>query len=138
MSNEHRNSMGPVMNATSEIQEISETPDIKYAAIDDLYRKHHEHKIHQFTEKNREKHISSWRVTKYAEEKVAYGTNYFLKIAIDENLFIHIRIHQRKNKDKYDFYALHEVVTRNQATCIFTEGKDEEYFLIIGVKKYSI
>ncbi|CAF4259065.1 unnamed protein product [Rotaria socialis] len=113
MSNVHRNSMGPVMNATCEIQEISENPNIKYAAIDDLYRKHHEHKIHQFTEKNREKHISSWRVTKYAEEKVA--------------------VHQRKNQNKYDFYALHEVVTRNQVTCIFTEGKDEEYFFIVGV-----
>ncbi|CAF3016860.1 unnamed protein product [Rotaria socialis] len=128
MSNVHRNSMGPVMNATCEIQEISENPNIKYAAIDDLYRKHHEHKIHQFTEKNREKHISSWRVTKYAEEKVAYGTNYFLKIAIDENLFIHIRVHQRKNQNKYDFYALHEVVTRNQVTCIFTEDDPLTYF----------
>lgn len=60
---------------------------------------------------------------KYAIEQVAYGTNYFFKIEIDKNCFIHVRIHRNKNQSKYDFYTLHEVVKNNQATCIFTEGK---------------
>lgn len=40
----------------------SENPDIKYAAIDALYRKHHDNKLHQFTEKNRDAHISNWKL----------------------------------------------------------------------------
>lgn len=132
---------------------LSEYPEVKYAAIDALYRKHHEHKIHRFTEKNREKHIANWRlrstfmpmkiylicfrVTKYAEEKVAYGINYFLKIAIDHNLFIHVRIHRHKNQDKYDFYALHETFKHNYVTCIFTEGNWKEHlsYWLVFIKK---
>ncbi len=64
-----------------------------------------------------------FRVIKYAEEQVAYGINYFLKVSIGDGLFIHIRIHRRKNQNKYDFYALHEIIKHNNATCVFTEGK---------------
>jgi hypothetical protein len=93
--------------------------------------------VHRFTEEHRKKHIANWkyvfssnkqtfiqifRVAKYAEEEVAYGTNYFLKVSIDDDLFIHIRIHRHKNQDKYDFYALHEKIKHNSATCVFTEG----------------
>ncbi len=117
----------------------SEHLEIKYSAIDALYKKHDEHKVHRFTEEHREKHITNWtlvltfmikiasilfRVTQYAEEQVAYGTNYFLKVSIDDGLFIHIRIHRRKNQNNYHFYALHEIIRHNNATCIFTEGKN--------------
>ena len=61
-------------------------------------------------------------MTKYAEEEVAYGINYFLKVSIGDGLYIHIRVHRHKNQDKYDFYALHEVIKHNTATCVFTEG----------------
>ncbi|UJR37244.1 hypothetical protein I4U23_029953 [Adineta vaga] len=115
------------MDATPEIQWISEQPDIKYATIDALYRKHHEHKVHSFTEEHRAKHID-WKATKYAEEKIAYGINYFIKVAIDDGLFIHIRIHQHKNQNKFDFYALHEVIKHNNATCVFTEDEPLTYF----------
>ncbi|CAF3692699.1 unnamed protein product, partial [Rotaria sp. Silwood1] len=60
MSDEQRNAMGPVMDATSEIQKLSEQPEVIFSAIDALYRKHKEHKIHRFTEENREKHIANW------------------------------------------------------------------------------
>lgn len=66
--------------------------------------------------------IQIFRVTQYAEEQVAYGINYFLKVSIDDGLFIHIRIHRHKNQNKYDFYALHEIIKHNHATCVFTEG----------------
>src|SRR5579871_3513047 len=65
-----------------------------------------------------------FRATQYAEEQVAYGTNYFLKVSIGDGLFIHIRIHRRKNQNKYDFYALHEIIKHNNATCVFTDGKN--------------
>jgi len=66
------------------------------------------------------------RVTKYAEEVVAYGTNYFLKVFIGDDLYIHIRIHRPKDQDKYDFYALHEIIQHNIATCVFTESKKKK------------
>jgi hypothetical protein len=62
------------------------------------------------------------RVTKYAEEDVAYGINYFMKVSIGDGLFIHIRVHRQEHHNKYDFYSLHERIKHNQATCIFTEG----------------
>jgi hypothetical protein len=61
-------------------------------------------------------------VTKYAEEDVAYGVNYFMKVFIDDGLFIHIRVHRQEHRNKYDFYSLHETIKHNQATCVFTEG----------------
>jgi hypothetical protein len=70
-----------------------------------------------------------FRAIKYAEEQVAFGTNYFLKVSIGDNLYIHIRIHRPKNQDKYDFYALHEVIKHNSATCVFTKGKKTVVFL---------
>jgi hypothetical protein len=62
------------------------------------------------------------RVTKYAEEEVAFGINYFMKVSIGDGLFIHIRVHQQEHHKKYDFYSLHETIKHNQATCVFTEG----------------
>jgi hypothetical protein len=63
-----------------------------------------------------------YRVTHYAEEQVAYGINYFMKVSIGDGLFIHIRVHQREDGDGFDFYSLHEIIKHNKATCIFKEG----------------
>lgn len=65
----------------------------------------------------------AFRVFKYAVEEVAYGTNYFLKVSIGDGLFIHIRVHRHRNVDKYNFYALHELIQHNVASCVFTESK---------------
>ena len=67
------------------------------------------------------------RVTQYAQETVAYGTNYFLKVSIDDGLFIHIRIHRHKNQERYDFYALHEVIRHNVASFVFTKGSNFDH-----------
>lgn len=40
---------------------FSERDEVIFPAIDDLYRKHFEHKIHQFREENRERHIANWK-----------------------------------------------------------------------------
>lgn len=62
------------------------------------------------------------RVTQYAEEQVAYGINYFMKVSIGDGLFIHIRVHQQEDGDGFDFYSLHETIKHNKATCVFKEG----------------
>ncbi|CAF1222564.1 unnamed protein product [Rotaria magnacalcarata] len=90
MSDEDNNAMGPVMDATPEIQALAERPEIKEAAIDALHKKHRENRIHHFTEKHRETHLINWQVTQYAEEQVAYGINYFMNVSIGDGLFIHI------------------------------------------------
>ncbi|CAF4608173.1 unnamed protein product [Rotaria socialis] len=122
MSDEDNSAMGPVMDATPEIQALAERPEIKEAAVHALHKKHHENKIHHFTEKNREKQLTDWQVTQYAEEQAAYGINYFMNVSIGDGLFIHIRVHRREDCDKYDFYSLHETFKDDVATCIFTEG----------------
>lgn len=71
-------------------------------------------------------------MTKYAEEQVAYGTNYFLKVFIGEGLYIHLRVHRRKNQTKYDFYALHEMIEHNIANCVFTEGREKTLFWLLS------
>ncbi|CAF1127739.1 unnamed protein product, partial [Didymodactylos carnosus] len=121
MSDSRVNNMGPVMDATPEIQEISERPEIKHAAINALHKKHRENRIHHFTEAHKEGHLSAWTVIKYAEEDAAYGINYFMKVSIGDGLFIHIRVHRRENENIYDFYSLHETFKHNTATCVFTE-----------------
>ncbi|CAF0783071.1 unnamed protein product [Adineta steineri] len=120
--------MGPVMDATPEIQALSERPEIREAAIDALHKKHRENRVHHFTEEHREKHINNWQVTKYAEEPVAYGVNYFMKVSIGDGLFIHIRVHRQEHQNVYDFYSLHETFKHNEATCIFTEADPLTYF----------
>ncbi|CAF3657603.1 unnamed protein product [Rotaria socialis] len=100
MSDEDNSAMGPVMDATPEIQALAERPEIKEAAIHALHKKHHENKIHHFTEANREKQLTNWQVTQYAEEQVAYGINYFMNVSIGDGLFIHIRVHRREDCDK--------------------------------------
>ncbi|CAF3473293.1 unnamed protein product, partial [Rotaria socialis] len=128
MSDEFHNAMGPVKDVTPEIQKLSENPEVIFSAIDALYRKHNEHKVHCFTEDHREKHIANWRVTKYAEEKVAYGINYFLKVSIGEGFFLHMRVHRHPTQEKFHFYALHEIIKHNIATCVFTEDDPLTYF----------
>ncbi len=39
---------------------ISDVPEVKEAAIDALHQKHRENRLHHFTEKDREKHLSNW------------------------------------------------------------------------------
>ncbi|CAF3684332.1 unnamed protein product [Rotaria socialis] len=112
MSDEDNNVMGPVMDATPEIQALAERPEIKEAAIHALHKKHHENKIHHFTEKNREKQLTDWQVTQYAEEQAAYGINYFMNVSIGNGLFIHIRVHRREDCDKVVSLSLNDCQKR--------------------------
>ena len=128
MSSVACNEMGPVHEATEQLQKMSERKEIREAAIEALHLKHKENTLHHFTEAHKEKHISQWRVTKYAEEKTSYGNNYFFKVSIGDDLYIHIRAHRQVHHAIYDFYSLHETIKHNVATCIFTEQDPLEYF----------
>ncbi|CAF2261756.1 unnamed protein product [Rotaria magnacalcarata] len=124
MSDEDNNSMGPVMVRSWR----DDRPEIKEAAINALQQKHHESKLHQFTEAERLEQLSNWKVTQYAEEQTAYGVNYFMKVSIGHNLFIHIRVQRQEDDDAYNFYSLHETIKDDVATYIFPEDVPLAYF----------
>ncbi|CAM4784666.1 unnamed protein product [Rotaria magnacalcarata] len=143
MSDEDNNSMGPVMvrswreDATPEIQAVADRPEIKEAAINALQQKHHENKLHQFTEAERLEQLSNWKVTQYAEEQTAYGVNYFMKVSIGHNLFIHIRVQRQEDDDAYNFYSLHETIKDDVATYIFPEVFTDDGCLIMFSSQVS-
>lgn len=120
--------MGPVLDANEHIQALSERPEVKHAAINALHEKHRQNLIHHFTEAHKASHLQNWRVVQYAEEKVAYGLNYFMKVSIGDGLFVHIRVHRQVHHAIYDFYSLHEIIRHNVSTCVFTESDPLQYF----------
>src|SRR5436853_114556 len=129
MSSVADNKMGPVKDGDAFIEKISEHKDLKHAALHALYEKHKENKTHHFKETDhKQAHIDNWKVLKYAEEEVAYGFNYFLKVKLHDDLCIHIRIHRQKHHDVWDFYSLHETIKHNQATCVWSEKEPLTYF----------
>lgn len=73
-------------------------------------------------------HIKNWKAIKYAEEVVAYGVNYFVKIHIGGDLCLHIRCHRQQHAEVYDFYSLHETIKHNEATFIWSLSEPLEYF----------
>jgi hypothetical protein len=52
------------------------------------------------------KHISAFKVVQYAVEEVAYGLNYFAKIDLGDEKYIHARAH-KSNQGRVDFYSLY-------------------------------
>ncbi|CEP02196.1 unnamed protein product (mitochondrion) [Plasmodiophora brassicae] len=128
MSSVSKNQMGPVKDVDPKIAEIVSTREIKHAAIHALHEKHRENKMHKFVEDNFQEHVQAWKPLKYAEEVVAYGVNYFVKVQIAPTLCVHIRVHRQKHHDVWDFYSLHETIKHNQATCIWTIDEPLVYF----------
>jgi hypothetical protein len=51
-----------------------------------------------------------------------------MKVSIGDGLFIQMRVHQRPDEQAFDFYALHEIIKHNVATCLFKERKFIQLF----------
>jgi len=130
MSSASNNAMGAVQEATSEIQKLSEAKEIRDAAIKKFHQHQKESKVHHFTDADAAEHIKNWKVLTFAEEKVSYGINYFMKVEIDaaKGHTIHIRVHRQQHHDKYDFYSLHETIHQNQATYVWPKTEALRYF----------
>ncbi|EFC42212.1 hypothetical protein NAEGRDRAFT_80480 [Naegleria gruberi] len=128
MSSVSDNNMGPVHDCTPQIDEIVSQPHIKHAAIHSLHQKHHESTVHHFHDAHLHEHIANWKVLKYAEEIVEYGTNYFIKVNIGGDLCIHIRVHRQRHAPIYDFYSIHETIKHNEASCIWSNSEPLVYF----------
>jgi len=130
MSSAAHNAMGAVQAATPAIQKLSETKEIRDAAIHKFHQHQKDSKVHHFNDADKADHIKNWKVISFAEEKVAYGVNYFMKVEIDtaKDHTIHIRVHRQQHHDKYDFYSLHETVHQNTATYVWPKSEPLKYF----------
>lgn len=107
-----------VQEATPEIEALAESELVKHAAIHELHRLHHESTVHHFTERDKVVHLSNWKVLYYAEEAVPHGVNYFMKVHLNDNLNIHIRVHKQLHHDVYDFHSLHKTIKHNSETYV--------------------
>ncbi|KAI8612503.1 hypothetical protein BC830DRAFT_1136448 [Chytriomyces sp. MP71] len=128
MSSVHDNHMGPVHEPDAKIAGVLSRHEIKHAAIHALHQKHKESKMHHFTDAHLNDHVNAWKVLRVAEEKVAYGVNYFAKVQIGPDMTIHIRIHRQLSADVYDFYSLHETIKHDEASCIWSVTEPLVYF----------
>jgi len=130
MSSVGNNQMGKVMEATPAIQKLSEMKEVREAAIKMFHVKQKDSKVHKFKDSDAAEHIKNWKVLTYAEEKVSYGVNYFMKVMIDAPAghTIHIRCHRQQHHDKYDFYSLHETIHHNEATYVWPVNEPLRYF----------
>lgn len=130
MSSAADNKMGAVQDATPEIQKLSELPEIREAAIKRFHHLQKESKVHHFKDSDAADHIKNWKVLKFAEEPVAYGVNYFLKVEIDPAAghTLHVRAHRQQHHNKYDFYSIHDTIHHNERTYVFPRDEPLKYF----------
>ncbi|KAI8643680.1 hypothetical protein BD408DRAFT_341801 [Parasitella parasitica] len=87
MSDVKHNKMGPVLDPTPEAKAVFHC--VKEKVIDKLK---HEDNVHpDFHVMDDLKKIDFYKLKNYAVEEVSYGYNYFGKIEIDEEKYIHVR-----------------------------------------------
>ncbi|KAF9975136.1 hypothetical protein BGZ73_001313 [Actinomortierella ambigua] len=104
MSSESQNNMGPVLPATEEVSEIFRA--VKDDIVDAIMKanKHdYVHGTHMMDELSR---LSEFTLVQYAIEDVAYGINYFGKIHVGSDKYIHARVHKGET-GKINFHAIH-------------------------------
>lgn len=127
MSSVNDNAMGPVKAAGPELDKYM-TEKIKKEAIHKLHEIHKAHVVHKFVEHEKAEHVTRWKPIVYAKEVVSYGTNYFVKVQISDEHYIHVRFHKAKGTDFVDFYSLHQTFRGEHPTCVWTKDDPLVYF----------
>jgi hypothetical protein len=117
-----------VHDAVPAIQSLAESKTVKHAALQELHRLHHEAQLHHFKETDYDAHLANWKVLKYAVEEVPHGTNYFMKVHINDNHNIHIRVHRQVHHEIYNFHSLHKTFKHGNETYIWHDDEPLEYF----------
>lgn len=132
-----------VQNPTQEIVQLANQESIKSACLKELHRLHRQAKIHKFSENELGQHQTNWQVVKFAEEKVPYGINYFMKVKINNNCNVHIRVHchpvRAQDKEnmgsmntmknmKFRFHSLQKTFKHNTETYCWSDSDPLVYF----------
>jgi len=130
MSSVSDNKMGAIKEADAKIQALCERKEIKEEAVKRFHHLQKDSKVHQFKDTDLNDHIKNWKVIKFAEEQVAYGVNYFLKVEIDKAAghTLHVRVHRQQHHDVYDFYSLHDTIHKNERTYVWPVDEPLRYF----------
>ncbi|KAF8931193.1 hypothetical protein EDD21DRAFT_365189 [Dissophora ornata] len=103
MSDATHNSMNDPRPADEECIEIFET--VKDDVLKEIHRINREDDRHGLHEMDKLKHISEYSPILFATEDVAFGRNYFAKIHLGDEKYIHARAH-KGNNGQVDFYSL--------------------------------
>ncbi|KAF7728903.1 hypothetical protein EC973_005298 [Apophysomyces ossiformis] len=104
MSDERHNWMGPVKPADDEAKAVFH--EVKRAAIDKLHELRHLDHVHHLHETDKLKHVTAFKLVEYAVEEISYGFNYFGKIHLGDEKYIHVRAH-KYHDGRVDFYSIH-------------------------------
>ncbi|CAO0803607.1 unnamed protein product [Mucor circinelloides] len=121
MSDVQHNNMGPVRPADDEAKAVFR--EVKQAVVDRLHELKHLDNVHDLHELDDLKTIDFYKLVEYATEEVAYGINYFGKIEIDDDKYIHVRCH-KSNDNKIDFYSI-----LTEGTAIWSREEPLKYFI---------
>ncbi|CEG64610.1 hypothetical protein RMATCC62417_01550 [Rhizopus microsporus] len=121
MSDERHNNMGPVRPADEEAKAVFH--EVKEQVIDKLHELNHLDNVHGLHEVDDLKRIERYVLVEYATEDVAYGINYFGKIHLGEEKYIHVRCH-KSHDGKVDFYSI-----KTDGTAIWSREEPLTYFI---------
>ncbi|KAF9967062.1 hypothetical protein BGZ70_000229 [Mortierella alpina] len=103
MSDYKNNAMTAPRPADEECETIFEA--VKKEVLDEIHRLNREDDRHGLHEMDKLKRISAYKPVLYATEDVAFGRNYFAKIHLGDEKYVHARAH-KSNTGDIEFYSL--------------------------------
>ncbi|KAF8960183.1 hypothetical protein BGZ46_001618 [Entomortierella lignicola] len=123
MSDVKHNEMQAPKPADEECFAVFENEAIKEAVLEKIHKMNREDSRHGLHEMDKLKHISAYKPVLYAIEDVSYGRNYFAKIHLGDEKYVHARAH-KSHENKLDFYSLHN----SPQGAVFDRNSPLEYF----------
>ncbi|KAI7888386.1 uncharacterized protein EV154DRAFT_484121 [Mucor mucedo] len=118
MSDVNNNAMGPVRPVDDEAKEVFH--QVKEQVVDKLNHLDNVHGLHELDDLER---IDCYKLVEYATEELAYGTNYFGKINLGDEKYIHVRVFKAP-EGNVDFYSI-----LTEGTAIWSREEPLKYFI---------
>ncbi|KAG0337429.1 hypothetical protein BG000_005435 [Podila horticola] len=104
MSSDSQNNMSVPREADAEC--ISTFADVKQDILNEIKRINKDDFIHGLHEMDKLKHITEFTPVLYATEDVAFGRNYFAKIHLGDEKYIHARAFRGDDDNKVTYHSL--------------------------------
>ncbi|GAA5806469.1 hypothetical protein EDC94DRAFT_612864 [Helicostylum pulchrum] len=121
MSDVNNNSMGPVIPVDDKSKQVFH--DIKDAVVAKLHELNHLDNVHGLHEMDDLERIDCYKLVEYATEQLAYGTNYFGKINLGDEKYIHVRAFESPEGEA----ELYSILT--EGTAIWSREEPLKYFI---------